>query len=98
MLEKGANPSVADQAGETSLYFASSRDRPEEAKLLPRKSTEVAPVNDYGWTPLVGASYESLLFIVQLLVDNGADLNTGNREGWTPFNIASSKRNVTLAQ
>jgi hypothetical protein len=50
-----------------------------------------APINHqkrlyrFGWTPLIGAIYQRQTNVVKYLVESGADINLGDRNGVTPL-------------
>jgi len=51
-----------------------------------------------GYTPLHKASYNRHLDIVQLLIENGADVNARDENGKTPLHIASGNGRLETVQ
>jgi ankyrin repeat protein len=47
-----------------------------------------------GATPICPASYTGLVEVVKLLLEMGADGTVANKDGWTPFDAASSNGHV----
>ena len=85
MLENGAKI-LASKFGNTPLHYAAFNNAAEFAKLLLAYGAEVNEANNDGWTPLryavnYGAGrygavrYSEPTELVQLLIDNGADVN-----------------------
>ena len=100
LLDSGADPSVETDDGVTPLMLAAglgrqtgtsyvTEDRALEAtKLVLQLGGEVnAVTQEEGQTALHGAAYQGWDSIVQLLVDNGAELNVKNAFDWTPLTI-----------
>ena len=85
LLENGAKI-LASKFGNTPLHYAATNNAAEFAKLLLAYGAEVNEANNDGWTPLryavnYGAGrygavrYSEPTELVQLLIDNGADVN-----------------------
>jgi len=61
----------------------------------------VSPNTKYnaGWTPLITASVNGYISIVEMLLKAGANIDLANEDGLTPLNIASqSKNNLTVVE
>ncbi len=93
-LENGARFDVFNRYNGTALIPACERGHVETVKVLAQ--TEGFPINHVnrlGWTALMeavilGDGSRKYQQIVQILKDNGADLNIPDREGTTPLQHA----------
>lgn len=79
LLERGANPDVADDEGYTPLHNAIGN--PDIVKLLATKSTDIDRSNKDGATPLLVACERGLVKSALSLLENKANPNTHNKEG-----------------
>ena len=75
---------------------AAERGHVEMVKLLVHTAVDINHVNHLGWTALLEAIVLSVggprhQQIVQILVDAGADVNIGDKEGITPLQHARQK-------
>ena len=82
--------------GGTSLVPAAERGHVDMVKLLVNTKVDLDHVNHLGWTALLEAIVLSdgglrHQKIVQLLVDAGANVNIGDKEGVTPLQHARQK-------
>ena len=101
LLESGADPLIATNAGTTPLLGAaglaveeSETQVPEQqhldaVKMLVDLGGDIHAANDQGNTALHGAAFLGYDTIVQFLVDEGVELNARNTIGQTPYTIAS---------
>ena len=62
-------------------------DAPGLAKYL-RTQVDLNDVTDRGWTPLMWACDQECFELVRLLVENGADVNKRDQNGWGPLHMA----------
>jgi ankyrin repeat protein len=58
--------------------------------MLLKLGDDVNAVNDAGETPVFGPAYTGADLILQELVDRGAAINTANKAGQTPLDIAEA--------
>ncbi len=79
LLERGANPDIADDEGYTPLHNAIGN--PDIVKLLSTKSANIDQVNKDGETPLLVACERGLVASALSLLENKANPNTPNKEG-----------------
>ncbi len=108
LLELGADPLMPNAEGSTPLMAAAGlgTGAPEEeagteeeayqaVELLLELGADINAVDDKGDTAMHGAAYGSFPSVVQLLSDNGADIevwNIPNNLGRTPLYIAEGHR------
>ncbi|WP_061085176.1 ankyrin repeat domain-containing protein [Chryseobacterium indologenes] len=95
-LENGARFDVFNRYNGTALIPACERGHVETVKVLVKtKGFPVNHVNRLGWTALMeavilGNGSQKYQEIVQILKDNGADLNIPDHSGKTPLQHAES--------
>jgi ankyrin repeat protein/acetyl esterase/lipase len=109
LVELGADPLLPNADNCTPLMAAvgvgalgdgdESAGTEEEAieavQFLLELGANIDAVDDHGETAMHGAAYQSRAKLVQLLADNGADIQVWNRKndwGWTPRMIALGYR------
>ncbi len=96
-IEAGADPRLTNRFGGTALIPASERGHVEVVEeLLTRTAVDVNHVNNLGWTALLEAIVLSSgdarhQQVVQLLVDHGADITIGDKDGVAPLDHARSR-------
>lgn len=73
LLQKGANPNLADNDGLTPLMFATNLRFNDGAEILLKRKADPNQANRSGETPLIRAVQLEELGLVQLLLKNGAD-------------------------
>ncbi len=109
LLANGADPIMPTRAGVTPLMVAAGmnrgnsrpddeanafRDALETVKLALELGNDVHAVDNRGQTALHGAAYTGSDPIVQLLVDNGANVNAKDKSGETPWSLAVALNNI----
>ena len=93
-IDAGADPALTNRFGGTALIPASERGHVEVVEeLLTRTEVDIDHVNNLGWTALLEAIVlsngdERHQQVVQLLVDHGADITIGDKDGVTPLEHA----------
>lgn len=93
-VEAGADATLTNRFGGTALIPASERGHIDVVEeLLLNSDTDVNHINHLHWTALLeavilGNGGENHQKIVQLLIDHGADIHIGDREGITPLEHA----------
>jgi ankyrin repeat protein len=105
LLEHGADPSLTQKNHITALMlaaglgrglgtfadeYASEKEQYEAVKVLLARHVDVNAASDAGQTALHFAAL-SMDSVVELLVMNGANLEAKDRQGRTPFDMASGK-------
>lgn len=65
---------------------------------LIRKGAEIDPLKRGDWTPLMLASAQGHVDIVQLLVSHGADIRRINKDGWTSFHLCCREGDVIILE
>ncbi|MBN8827323.1 MAG: ankyrin repeat domain-containing protein [Sphingobacteriia bacterium] len=87
LLEKGANPNVADKSGLTPLHHAVYSGQSPMIKLLILYGADVNAKDCLGMTPLhIAASFNDT-GMVELLLEKGADPNIKTTAGATPADL-----------
>jgi ankyrin repeat protein len=89
LLDKHADPNVAQGDGATALHWAAHWDDVKAATLLLQAGANVNAVNDNGVTPLALASTNGSTSMVALLLEHGADANLAGPSGETPLMLAA---------
>jgi len=84
--DKNVNKNVTS-SDELALLKGWQQQYTEIVELLLSKGADVNAKNDFGVTPLMGASESGQLEIVKLLLDKGADVNAKNDFGITPLMV-----------
>lgn len=73
LLQRGANPNIADKEGLTPLMLATNLRFAEGAEILLGRKADANQANRSGETPLIRAVQLGDLTMVRLLLKNGAD-------------------------
>ncbi|MCQ2371308.1 MAG: ankyrin repeat domain-containing protein [Akkermansia sp.] len=93
LLQRGANPYLADKAGWTALHCAASSGSLDGMQLLLKSCREsLDAVNAKGETPLMLALRMHREDIARALVNAGADIRATDREGLNTLDIARSEK------
>lgn len=96
-IDAGADTTITNRYGGTALIPASERGHVEVVEeLLSRSDIDVNHINNLHWTALLeavilGNGGEKHQKIVQLLVNHGADVNIGDKDGLTPLRHARQR-------
>ena len=102
LLEKGADPKLANKDGLNALMLASGltwndhirgteAQALDAAKLCASLGLDVNAATDKGETALHGAAGRGADSIVRFLVDKGANVSARDKKGLTPLDIAMGK-------
>jgi len=101
LVEKGADPKIASNEGDTSLMVAAglgwngnySKNAPTSAldavKYCLELGLDAAPVDVQGYTALAGAAYRGDNDLVKMLVEKGAKLDVRTGRGWSLTDMAN---------
>lgn len=81
LLERGANPNLANKNKVTPLALAASLGFVEGVELLIKKGARVDVPNAAGETPLISAVHRRDLALVRLLIKHGANLERQDNSG-----------------
>ncbi len=82
LLAKGASAKAKDEAGNTALHYAATKDI--AAMLIGAGAPLNARNDDFGMTPLFNVTAE----VAALLIEKGADVNARAAKGMTPLTWA----------
>ena len=88
LIAKGADLNLANEHGFTALYQASLKGHKEVVEVLVRKGADLSPTSD-GWTPLHHVCSEGDTQLFDMLLENGAEVNSKNACGWTALLCAA---------
>jgi len=90
LIRTGANIFTTTEAGSNALHIACERGFIRVTRELLRKDpTLVHTVNNEKATPMHLAALHGLVTLVQILLDNGADINAADVYGATPLHCAA---------
>ena len=100
LLKHGADPVYQDETGDTALHIAARFGHVECAQTLIECSHDLnleIKEATYGWTPLLLASVEGQLPVVELLVEAGADVEAVDSSGWSAKEHAALRGHMDVA-
>lgn len=84
-------------AGYTPFHIAVEEGHIECVRAMIEMRQDVnQPRQDVGGTPLSVAVIYGRKRIAELLIENGADVNAGNHDGWTPLHLAPDAETVRM--
>jgi ankyrin repeat protein/L-ascorbate metabolism protein UlaG (beta-lactamase superfamily) len=89
LLESGADPNIADEAGRTPLFAVNGENAAVITQLLVEHGAQVNIRNDENSTPLHAIANTGSVEAAELLVAKGADVNAMTDFGWTPLSMAA---------
>ncbi len=99
MLEYGANVNIENVWGRTALHFASRYGFTDIVKILVANGAIINTNNDHsGLSPLFAAIENNHKDTVQVLLENGADIKSRNREKLTPLEYAEKLKKAEIAK
>ncbi|GGG66711.1 ankyrin repeat domain-containing protein [Paenibacillus radicis (ex Gao et al. 2016)] len=102
LIEAGADTTITNRFGGTALIPAADRGHVEIVRtLLADSGVAINHVNNLGWTALLeavilGDGGQRHTEIVQLLLDNGANVNLADNDGTTPLQHAKKRGYKTM--
>jgi ankyrin repeat protein len=103
LLAKGASPALTTKNGVNALMLAAGigyrdkntrgleRDALETVKVMMVAGLDVKQTDNRGENALHGAALRGADTIVQFLIDQGTDVNTTSKQGYTPLDVAMGK-------
>ncbi|XP_066533927.1 ankyrin repeat and SOCS box protein 2-like [Hoplias malabaricus] len=89
LLDKGADPDLANQDRETPLYKACEKENPAMVAMLLNHKATVNKSCILGWTALHESVCRNNVEICEMLVKAGAKISTPNMYGLTPIFVAA---------
>jgi len=98
LLNKGVDPNVKDEDGNTPLHLAIMSDHLQIAKLLIEKGADVNAKNKREKTPLHIAVERSNEKAAVLLIEKGADVNAGDSVKSTSLHVAVDQGSLAIAR
>ena len=87
MIDYGADPFLANNRGKAPAVLAFERGIEFTSRLITTENLSMTDIS--GNTPLHLAAQWDYLDIVSDLIEQGADVNTHNKEGFTPIHYAA---------
>ncbi|KAM0857318.1 hypothetical protein ACQ4PT_048518 [Festuca glaucescens] len=93
LLDRGADPAIADERGSTPLHNAALQGHYEAVRLLLSKGVPVDPVDHRG-TPLHLAASNDHVEVVKVLLEHSADPNKVANQIFSPVLVACYKRSL----
>lgn len=81
LLQKGANPNIADKGGVTPLMLACQLGFIEGVEALAKRGARVDVANNAGETPLISAVHRRDVPMVRVLLKAGADPDRTDNSG-----------------
>lgn len=85
LLEAGANVNIRNKYGETAIMLASYNGL---LKMVRQLYVRGAKINHDGWNPLIYAATNGHTQIIELLLNNGADIDATSDNGTTALMMA----------
>jgi len=83
------------------LFLKINNDLTEEAISFLQHSRTLninSSLNHFEWKPIHIAAYKGNTWLVQYLLDNGADIFAVNGSGYTPLMLAESKQHTNVVE
>ncbi|XP_025114575.1 protein phosphatase 1 regulatory subunit 16A-like isoform X2 [Pomacea canaliculata] len=87
LVAQGGNLDLVDGSGATMLHIAAANGYVEVAEFLLDNHVAVDIEDNESWQPIHAASYWAQQEILEMLVENGADLDAKTKNGETPFDL-----------
>ncbi|CAM9634439.1 unnamed protein product, partial [Ectocarpus fasciculatus] len=97
LLDRGADPSLANRQGNTALHAATFANKPSTLKfLLDRGVFNVSQTNQDGFSPVILAAHAGSDKCLRLLLKAGASVNTPPRIDFNPLIVSVRTYNQPL--
>jgi ankyrin repeat protein len=94
LLERGVNPNVRDEHGQTALLVAMREPSPKVVDvLIASTKVDVEMRNSKDESPLMMAALKGQQDLVMKLIARDADIN---KPGWTPLHYAATNGHVAI--
>ncbi|MBA8667136.1 ankyrin repeat domain-containing protein [Holosporaceae bacterium 'Namur'] len=103
LISKEADLNVVNAEGKTPLMIAASKRSEEILRMLLEKGVEIDKRNDrnsdrYKWTALMYAVNIGYTKGVEILLENRADVNKKDNDGWTALMLAASSNDKEMVK
>ncbi|HUU82557.1 MAG TPA: ankyrin repeat domain-containing protein [Phycisphaerae bacterium] len=99
LIAKGAETNAVGRGHRTALSYAVASGDNDVVQVLIQKGVNVDLIGRLGTrTPLASAAAEGHYAIVETLLDAGAKIQAGNRDGGTPLDYAISARRLRIVR
>lgn len=95
LVERGANPDLLDDSGHTPLYKAASEGHADIVEYLLTCKVDIEGRLEEEFnhtTPLMIACVCNKIYIVEILIKNGANIEAKDRDGRTPLFYAALRQ------
>ncbi len=94
MLQKGTDPNIQNEKGNTGLHIAFLEGMPRAAGvLLKAPNLDANRLNKVGESPLMMAALKGQVDAARTLIERGAAIN---KSGWTPLHYAATSGNIDI--
>ena len=98
LLERGANPNIAEHDGWTPLHWAALNGNSNVMQLLLERKADPNSATSFGCTPVHMAAGKGNKDVVQLLLNRGANVNITNKRRETPLHDAAERGHKDVVQ
>ncbi len=98
VLDKGADPNLGDNIGNTALHYAAREGQTEVIPILLENGATVDLQNNVGNTALHQAAKWGQIEAISILLENGASLDLKNNKDQTALDVAIDDNVIELLQ
>ena len=97
LLQHHADVNATSSRNRTPLHWAAEYGKVNTAEVLLEHGADINALSDRG-TPLRSASFYGRLEVARILLEHGADVHIRDRSGRIPFQVATQRQHVKIAQ
>ena len=99
LVEQGEDINqVGGDNKDTALGTAALKGHLEVVRYLVEQGADREKASNYGWTPLIHASYFGNLEVVRYLLEQGSDRDKADNRGYTPLHLAADQGRLEIAK